>query len=294
VRCKIRSHPGGAAWGPLLVIAVLAFAAWVTLPVEDRQTSHQTLRWPEPVNRSIEVSNINGSIRFVGDDRQDVDMTANTTIRGATAEDVSRAKQLEGLTVSQSGASIRICSIPQHCGCDNSRQRHGGDTRDQRYQIRVDFDIRVPKHVTLTACNVNGGPLSVNGTEGDFEVKNVNGGVELLNVGGSGRAETVNGSLRASFMASPQKPSAFKTVNGSISAELPSDIDADLRLKTVNGGLYTDFNVMPLPSAPPVRARRDGGFVYRNNRSVSVQVGRGGRELTFDSVNGDVRVLRRK
>jgi hypothetical protein len=279
-----------------LIMAALVAGAWSTLPIEDRQTTHQTLRWSEPANRSIEVSDINGSIRIVGDDRQDVEMTVDTIIRAATAEDVSRAKQLDGLTVTQSGAAIRVCSTPRYCGCDNGRQRHGEGTHEEQYQVRVDFDLRVPKHVMVKACTVNGGRLSVSDTDGDFEVRNVNGGVELLNLGGSGRAETVNGSLSASFAASPQKPSAFKTVNGSISVELPSDINADLKLKTVNGGLYTDFDVASLPSAAqiPARPRRNGGFVYRSNRAASVRVGRGGPELAFDGVNGDVRVLRRK
>ncbi|HEV3218010.1 MAG TPA: hypothetical protein VGZ27_19950 [Vicinamibacterales bacterium] len=277
----------------LLIIAALAAGAWSTLPIEDRQTAHQTVRWAEPENRSIEISDVNGSIRVVGEDRQDVQMTADTIIRAATVEDVSRAKQLEGLTVTQSGAAIRVCATPQYCGCDNGRQRHDG-TREERYQVRVDFDLRVPKHVIVKACSVNGGTLSVNNTDGDFDMRNVNGGVELMNVGGSGRAETVNGSLSASFAASPQKPSAFKTVNGSVSVALPSDLNADLKLKTVNGGLYTDFDAAPLPSAAPIRERRNGGYVYRRNRSVSVRVGRGGPELTFDGVNGDVRVLRRK
>jgi hypothetical protein len=275
-------------------MAALACGAWSTLPIDDRQTTHQTLRWSEPANRSIEVSDINGSIRAVGEDRQDVEMTVDTIIRAATAEDVGRAKQSEGLTVTQSGAAIRVCATPQYCGCDNGGQRHGEGTREERYQVRVDFDLRVPKHVMVKACTVNGGRLSLSNTDGGFDVRNINGGLELLNVGGSGRAETVNGSLSASFAASPQKPSAFKTVNGTIGVELPSDINADLKLKTVNGGLYTDFDVVPLRSAVPVRERRNGGFVYRSSRSVSVRVGRGGPELTFDGVNGDVRVLRRK
>jgi hypothetical protein len=65
-----------------------------------------------------------------------------------------------------------------------------------------------------------------------------------------------------------------------------------LRMKTLNGGLYTDFDVTVMPSAPVVAERRNGTFVYRNDRFAAVRVGRGGPQITFEGVNGDVHVLR--
>src|SRR5205814_7229611 len=111
---------------------------------------------------------------------------------------------------------------------------------------------------------------------------------------GSGRAETVNGRITAAFAANPKTASSFKTVNGEIEVTFPGDLSADLRLKTLNGGLYTDFDVMPLPTFAPVPERRNGKVGYRANRFAAVRVGQGGPELTFEGLNGDVRVLRRK
>jgi hypothetical protein len=47
---------------------------------------------------------------------------------------------------------------------------------------------------------------------------------------------------------------------------------------------------LPQPIAVP--ERRDGGFVYRSNGFTLVRAGRGGPELTFDTFNGSVRVIR--
>jgi hypothetical protein len=47
-----------------------------------------------------------------------------------------------------------------------------------------------------------------------------------------------------------------------------------------------------MPSAPVVAERRNGKFVYRNDRFAAVRVGRGGPLITFEGVNGDVHVLR--
>ena len=78
-------------------------------------------------------------------------------------------------------------------------------------------------------------------------------------------------------------------VNGRVNVTLPASLSADLRLKTMNGGLYTDFDTTPLPSRSTAE-RRDGKFIYRADRYASVRVGKGGPELTFETLNGDVQV----
>jgi hypothetical protein len=78
-----------------------------------------------------------------------------------------------------------------------------------------------------------------------------------------------------------------------VDVSFPEPFSADLRLKTFNGGLYTDFDVQPLPRpASGSGQRRNGQFVYRSNDYALVRAGRGGPELTFETLNGDVRVRR--
>jgi hypothetical protein len=59
----------------------------------------------------------------------------------------------------------------------------------------------------------------------------------------------------------------------------------------MNGGLFTDFETTALPQTAATAERRGNRFVYRSNRTVSVRVGSGGPELSFETLNGDVRVL---
>jgi DUF4097 and DUF4098 domain-containing protein YvlB len=140
---------------------------------------------------------------------------------------------------------------------------------------------------------VNGGDVRVEDISGDFDVDNVNGSITLDRLRGSGRAVTVNGRLAATFASAPRAESLFKTVNGEIAVTLPADTSADLRLKTFNGGLFTDFDTVPQPAkAEPASAQRNGRFVYRARGFTTVRIGRGGPELTFDTLNGDVRIVR--
>jgi hypothetical protein len=171
-----------------------------------------------------------------------------------------------------------------------------GQRRDRvRYDVRFDFTIRVPRNVTLRLCTINGGDLIVNGTQGDFLVDNVNGPIEINQVAGSGRAHTVNGGVKVSFSANPKAKSSFRTVNGNVDITFLDGLSADFAMKTMNGGLFTDFDAQPLASpapAPVAGERRNGTFVYRANEFTRVRVGHGGPEMTFETLNGNVRARR--
>jgi hypothetical protein len=75
---------------------------------------------------------------------------------------------------------------------------------------------------------------------------------------------------------------------------MPDRLAATLRMKSFNGGLFTDFEVQSTPAPKRVAAeRRNGMYVYRSTDFTTVSVGGGGPELTLETLNGDVRVLRR-
>ena len=129
-------------------------------------------------------------------------------------------------------------------------------------------------------------------TVGDFEVDNVNGRITMDGIRGSGSAETVNGPVAVSFSEAPPAASLFKTVNGNVTITLPEGLSTDLKMKTLNGGLFTDFDVQTLQSGPIAVERRGGRSIYRSNEFTRVRAGRGGPEITLETLNGNVHVLR--
>jgi len=66
----------------------------------------------------------------------------------------------------------------------------------------------------------------------------------------------------------------YSTVNGSIEIEVPSNLDADLDMRTVNGSLTSDFEL------------KIEGRV--NPRRMRATIGKGGRRLRLETVNGSV------
>jgi hypothetical protein len=275
--------PSGAARGPL----------GFDFPVRDESAISRALRFEGSGERTLDVRAIHGSIRVVGADRSDVQLDVRKTIRAESDASLQAAERNVVLDTSDNAARLEaIVREPDGESCGEDSDRRLGRWWRPTYVVTFDFVIQVPRGTRLRLCTVNGREVLVTGTRGDFEIDNVNGRITMENVGGSGSARTVNGAIAALFTERPRGASAFKTINGDVVVAFPADLGADLRMKTFHGGLFTDFDVQSLPQPAAVAERRDGRFVYRSNQFALVRVGAGGPELTFETLNGNVRVLR--
>ena len=262
-------------------------------PIVDESTITRTLAFAGGSGRLLDVRNLSGFLHVTAGDGPNVEISIHKTIRARSDADKTEAER-----------DVRLDFVeraPRVEAIVRDRRNHvcGEDTRDDRgwdrvyYDVRFDFTIRVPRDVQLRLCTINSGDLTVDGTRGDFDVDNVNGRIDMTGVAGSGQAHTVNGGVKVSFTANPNAASSFKTVNGNVDVYFQDGLSADLRMKTMNGGLFTDFDAQPLPSlAATSGERRNGRFVYRANEFTRVRVGRGGPEITFETLNGSVRAIR--
>ena len=261
---------------------------------ESSSTSH-TLHFASGAPHTLEVRAITGAITVEAYDGNDVEMLVNKSVTADSDEDLRAARSEVMLDIEDNAGTVgAIVRYPEQdaCGQKGIRGEHH-HWHEQRYEVRYDFTIRVPRDTRLELCTINEGHISVTGTRGDFEIQSVNGRITMTNVSGAGKAATINGRVTASFVAAPNARSTFRTINGDVVLSLPAGLAADLRMKTFNGGLFTDFDVQALPAAMPVAVeKRDGMSVYKSNGFTSMRVGRGGPELTLDTLNGNVRVLR--
>jgi hypothetical protein len=264
--------------------------------VMDESTVTRTLNFAAGGGRYLDVRNTNGFIHVEGTTDSAVQMTIHKVIRGETQADVGEAQRDVRLEFKDGAARVEATVFDRRGHyCGEQWDGRGGDRNWDRvhYDVKFDFTIRVPRNVTLRLCTVNGGDVMVNGTQGDFDVSNVNGLIDMRQVAGSGRAHTVNGPVTVSFTANPKQESSFKTVNGNVDVQFLDGLAADFQMKTFNGGLYTDFDVQPLPGVmTPAGERRNGKFMYRANEFTRVRVGSGGPQITFETLNGNVRARR--
>lgn len=262
--------------------------------IADESTITRTLNFAAGGGRSLDVRNINGAIRVEGTNDSAVQMTIRKIVRAETRDDAAEAERDVRLDFVESRPRVEA-TVTDRTGhiCGEPWNDDGRRWNRVHYQVQYDFTIRMPRDAALRLCTINNGDVIVNGTQGDFDVTNVNGLIEMKNVAGSGRAHTVNGPVTVTFAANPRQASSFKTVNGNVDVQFRDGLAADFLMKTMNGGLFTDFDVQQLPAQmSSAGERRDGKFVYRLNQFTRVRVGNGGPELTFETLNGNVRARR--
>jgi len=263
--------------------------------LRESETIRRTLEFSsDGGTKTLELDNIQGSIRVTGYNGSNVEMVAEKRIRAESDERLQAAKKEVRLDITNKSSTIEIYVDQPGNGrrerSDSWRSR--SHWNDRGYDVAFDFEIRVPRDTKVRLRTVNDGDIRVQNVAGDFDVENVNGNVEMHEMSGSGRAHTVNGQMKAGFAGNPARASYFGSLNGDVEVTFQPNLSADLRFKTFNGGVYTDFPTAALPTPAAAAERRNGKFVYKSNGFSSARVGSGGPEIQFDGFNGNVRILR--
>jgi hypothetical protein len=211
-------------------------------------------------------------------------------VRGNRNGDIARAKREVHLDVKQDGNRILACvngPFRHSSNSGNEACQHSNVWyEDNQYSVRFDFELHVPAATKIMLSTINEGDIKVERVSGGFDLHNVNGGVELDAVTGGGDAKTVNGDVKATFATNPRADCSFSTVNGSVHMYFPPDLSAQLRYKTLSGDVYSDFPLAPVPET------RNGVIAFRRGRFSNGQVGSGGPEIQFNTLNGNIFVHR--
>jgi hypothetical protein len=258
----------------------------------------KTLKFADPGKPGeVIVDNLFGPIMVEGYAGRDVVLEAKKIVY---ARDENRAKLAEEevrLDITEKGNTVEAYVDGPFRETENERREKGiRIRRDPGYKVYYGFTVKVPYRTDLVLSTVTDGDLEVRGVEGRFDVRNVNGKVRLSEVAGSGDARTVNGGVTVVFKRHPDGACLFRTLNGDVEVDFPGEPSADFRVKTVHGEVYSDFDVTYLPKAPPVREERPekgGKYVYRSEGYYGVRAGKGGPEITLDTLTGDILIAKR-
>jgi len=285
-----------AAWlFALIVSAALALAAGgrdrfgEDFPEAVKDVVQKSLNFSNlSAGKSLSVDNVEGSIRVTGFDGSSIELEAARSIRARSKDDVELAKKEVELKISEKNNRIELY-VDGPFRCENRGRRE----RRLPYRVNYDFQIKVPRGCDLELSTVNNGDIRVENVSGKFDVENVNGKVEMNGVAGSGRAHTINGGVTVQFSRNPEADSSFGSINGNVDVAFRPGLSADCWFKTFNGSAYTDFQVQPLPQPAAEKERQGARFVYKSNRFAGVRIGKGGPQIKFDTLNGNIHVTER-
>jgi hypothetical protein len=218
------------------------------------------------------VRNLNGSIRVERATGDRAEVTAIKRARRGNPEEV----RIETRRLGGDDGDVIICAFwNENATCDEDGYRSRGDNnrRGRDNDTSVEFTVKLPAGVKLGVSTVNGG-VNVSGATSEVDASTVNGRVSATSSGGPVNASTVNGDIDVRMRELGTGDLEYSTVNGSIEIEVPANLDADLDMRTVNGSLSADF---PITLQGRVNPRR-----------MRATIGKGGRRLRLETVNGSV------
>jgi hypothetical protein len=246
----------------LILMAALAWA----------QDQGREFHWSGKLSAGqvVEIKNVNGSIDAEAASVDEVTVTAEKT--GPKAGQVK-------IEVVPSSEGVTICAIypsgffgGSSGPCEPGSSWHNSNIHGDNTQVR--FTVRMPKNLRFSANTVNG---SVTAEDiGRFvRANSVNGSLRISTAEWA-QAETVNGSIKVS-MGNAAWTGTLKiaSVNGSVELHMPDDLNAEVKFSSVNGRMDSDFPIT-ISNGFPV------------GHSAHGTVGKGGRTLVVDTVNGSV------
>ncbi|WP_046244113.1 DUF4097 family beta strand repeat-containing protein [Hymenobacter terrenus] len=234
--------------------------------------------------------NISGSVTVEGYAGNKVLVEATKTIRADDAKTLEIGKSEAKLGFTQRGDSVVVYMAEPFDSRPHQNDHRGWNHNDINYKYTFDFVVKVPYQVNLHVSAVNHGAVLVQDVSGLLRVFNVNGAITLKNVKGTTKAHTVNGDVDATYAANPPGASSYHTINGKIRVHYPASLAADLHFKSMHGEFYTDFpNAEVLPvQVTKNQEGRGGGTVYKLTKDTAVRIGKGGSDIRFETLNGDV------
>ena len=303
----------------------LAIASALLVSCEDfAEAFHDSSRFKEDFHMThalkpggrITLENFNGSVEIMGWEKDSVDIVGT---KHASEEALLRALKIDVASTpdtlairtirpdSQRGGSGArfILRVPHRVVLDRIKSSNGS--------VRVEG---VEGSIRLSSSNGSArafrikGPVEIATSNASIEVTDIAGSTILRTSNGSVRADGVRGAFEASTsnaginarLADPEPNSPIRlttsnggvelnldqlrnnsvsvdTSNASITVRLPQNLGAQLRASTSHGNVTTDYDVS-------LRA----GKISKN--SIEGTIGAGGPNITLDTSNGSIRVLK--
>ena len=236
------------------------------------ETERLEKTFPLTPNGRVCVSNINGSIKMIASDRNEVRLIA-----------VKRAETREQLA----DVDIKIDARPEYVSVESD---YGDDRtwkadKDRKWKntdkVIVEYELTVPRGAVLDEIETVNGSVWLADFTNVSKVSTVNGMVKATNLKGTAELSTVNGELFADFdKLSAASKIDLETVNGRVNLFIPSDSSATVKAESLNGIISNDFG---LPN-------RKGKYV---GNALHGRIGGGEVAINLESVNGPLNVKRR-
>lgn len=239
-----------------------------------------------PDDFTLVVDNIYGTIEIEPSPDNTLYLELTVEISGRSDELIGQAKR-----ELQLGENLSKDSLIFYTDAPFVKREHWGNysgyhmRRGPDYSFKYEYKLKVPKSVGVYAKTIEHGNVLIKDMEGIVKACNVNGEVDIINAKDVREASTVNGDVTISLAENFKVPVDFNTVNGDFNLELPTNFKAKVFFDSMNGDLFTSFDYQKL--SPKIEKSEKNGK-FNIGTKTGVEIGSGGQELSFRSINGNV------
>ncbi len=260
---------------------------------EFKEVIKKTLSYENTSNDNmLEIQNLNGSITVEGYDGAVVLVEVEKTISASGTDDLELGKREIGIKVFREGNKLVIYpDVPNmHYKDGRFTNIDCGRWEEPSYHHTLNFRVQMPKNNKLKVGAINNGEVLVKNTHGSFiEARNINGGIELKDITGRTEVHCINGAVSISYMSNPTASSTYYSLNGDINITYQKDLSADIVFKSMNGELFTDFDIArQFAKTTKDESSKRNRIKYKYESKPVVQIGKGGIDFNFETLNGDV------
>ncbi|MBC6991953.1 hypothetical protein [Hymenobacter sp. BT491] len=277
----------------LLLLWLPSCQAWAQVPVYKEQITKEFALTSDAGHSTLVLYNIFGNVTVQGYSGNKVVVEVTKTITAKDAATLEQGKKEAQVGFEQRNDTVVVYNQGPHDSRPNrGRRNNDWDNRRIEYEYTFDFTVKVPAQMKVHVSTVNNGKVVIQDVTGALQAYNVNGAIAIKNAKGATTARTVNGNVDASYLSSPAGNSSYNTINGQITVVCPKDLSADLHFKSFHGELFTDFpKAEILPAQVTQNKQQEGaGTKYKLTKDTAVRLGKGGTNLRFETLNGDVTV----
>ncbi|HEV2801468.1 MAG TPA: hypothetical protein VGW12_13265 [Pyrinomonadaceae bacterium] len=222
-----------------------------------------------------------GSITIEAWPRNEVDVTAEIELKGATEEELAALASVNNFVLDEDGSHLTLFTTGTHDRKFMKRAAKDFPKKLLTLPWKIDYRIRVPAQLDLEIYGGRGA-LEINGTDGALSLNAGESNASLTLGGGDVVSTVASGSVRLRLNARSWRGrgASIRLGRGDLTVELPADFNGDVDATVLRTGR--------LENTHPALAARPG--LASTPRQLRARAGSGGATLAFEVTNGTLRI----
>ena len=266
-----------------IVMVVGMFAASLSAQSLLKRTTTKTDKFDFGSGGTVAITGApNGSIRIVGSNNHEVEITAEIELQAATEADLARLGQVTGFLTDESVTRTGIITFGTHNKLGDKKLWKKFPKNLLNLPFRIDYVISVPRYCDIEIDGGNG-DVSVTGVEGSLQAKLLETNAHFEVSTGTTSITAAAGSVEVAFAKRGWRGRAadVQVASGDLKIKLPSNLSAEIDALILRTGAIENT----FPGLKP--RERKATFT---EKAIIAKAGVGGPSMKFTVGDGTLKL----